>query len=318
MGKDYYKILGVGRSASEDEIRRAYRKLSKKYHPDRNSAPEAVGQFKAVQEANGVLSDAKKRAEYDQFGDVAVGHFQKGAGGQEVYQWGGGSTVDVGDLEELLSMFGQGRAGRRPSVFDGMFGGGRRGRQAEAPPERGADEHRRISLTFKQAVDGAEVTVKLKSASGATDETLSVKIPPGVSDGQKIRLRGRGRSGRGGGGRGDLILICHTETHPHFRRKGSDLHVDVPVTVTEAVLGAKIEVPTLDGPATVSVPPGTAAGIKLRLRGRGGKLSSGEGRGDLYVLIKIVPPKVLTDEQRKLFEQIRDAGDGTPRADLGW
>ena len=318
MGKDYYKILGVGRSASEDEIRRAYRKLSKQYHPDRNSDPEAEGKFKEVQEANGVLSDTKKRAEYDQFGDVAVGHFQTGPSGQQVYEWGGGSTVDVGDLEELLSMFGQGRGSRRPSVFDGMFGRGRRGRQAEASPERGVDEQRRIPLTFKQAVDGDEVTVRLKSASGGADETLSVKIPPGVSDGQKIRLRGRGRLGRGGGERGDLILICDTDAHPHFRREGSDLHLDVPVTVTEAALGARIEVPTLDGSATVSVPPGTAAGMRLRLRGRGGKLPSGDGRGDLYALIKIVPPKSLTDKQRRLFEQLREAGDGAPRADLGW
>ena len=318
--KDYYGILGVDRSASAEQIKRAYRKLAKEYHPDRNpDDPSAEQKFKEVQQAYSILSDPQKRAEYDRFGDAAVGQWRTDPRGQRVYQWGSGSAIDMGDLEDLLSAFGGGGGGRA-SIFDQFF----RARRAEpewetAPsPEKGADEEHRLSLSFEQAVHGAVVTVPLGSKRQGRSQNLEVKIPPGVEDGQKIRVPGKGRPGRNGGPPGDFYLICSIQPHPYFTRHGADIYVDVPVSVAEAALGARIDVPTLDGHATVTLPPGTPGGSKLRLR-RGGLPAQGRAeRGDQYVVVNIVPPRPLTAEQRRLFEQLHDSDPSDPRSKCAW
>ncbi|MGB2987913.1 MAG: DnaJ C-terminal domain-containing protein [Phycisphaerae bacterium] len=315
---DYYQTLGLKQSASQEEIKRAYRKLAKRYHPDRNpNDPSAEQKFKEVQQAYEVLGNSDKRAQYDRFGEAGVGQWSTDPRGQRVYQWGSRSSVDLGDLEDLMSAFGGG-GGERASVFDQFFRGPRRGRAAAPTPERGADEQRRISLSFEQAVHGAVVTVQLTSEHDRRSETLEVKIPPGVEEGQKIRMPGKGHPGRHGGPPGDFFLVCSIRPHPFFTRRGVDIYVDVPVTVAEAALGAEVDVPTIDGRATVTLPPGAPCGTRLRLKGRGLAERGRAERGDQYVAINIVPPKSLTEEQRRLFEQLREHDSSDPRSKCAW
>ncbi len=314
MVRDFYETLGVTRSATEDEIKRAYRKLAKQYHPDRNpddAASEA--KFKEVQEAHQTLGDPKKRAEYDQFGAAGVGQWQTGPQGQRVYQWAGGSSVGADDLEDLFSAFGGG--GQHASIFDQFFGGSGGRRSAPPRPQRGRDEEREVSLSFEQAVHGATLTVRLGGAGGPQE--LEVKIPPGVSHGQKIRVAGR-IPGRHNSPPGDLLLRCTVRPHAYFTRRGDDIYIDVPVSVEEAVLGAKIEVPSLDGRLTVTLPAGTPSGAKMRLAGHGVRKHGSDQRGDEYVVIRIVPPKTLSDEQRRLFERIREQHAFDPRIGSPW
>jgi len=316
--RDYYETLGVKRSASQEEIKRAYRRLAKKYHPDRNpDDPSAERKFKDVQQAYGVLSSPDKRAQYDRFGEAGVGQWTAGQRGQKVYEWGANSSINLDDLEDLMSAFG-GSGSRRASVFDQFFSGFRGGPGRAAAPQRGADETGRISLSFDQAIHGAVVTVQLRSKDDGPNETLEVKIPAGVQDGQKIRVSGRGHPGRGGGPPGDFYLVCSIQPHPYFRRDGADIYVDIPVTVTEASLGAKIEVPAIDGHLTLTLPPGTPSGAKLRLKGRGVSKPGRDERGDQYVVIKIVPPEQLTEEQRRLLEQLHERDQSDPRSKCAW
>ena len=315
---DYYETLGVKRTASPDEIKRAYRKLAKKYHPDHNQGdPSAEEKFKEVQQAYQILHDPEKRAEYDRFGEAGVGRWATDPRGQRVYQWGGHSSVDVNDLEDLFSAFGGG-GDARASVFDQFFGGFGRGQARRPMAERGADETRSILLTFDQMIHGAVVTVHLSSPQEGRSETLDVKIPPGVEEGQKIRVAGKGHPGRDAGSPGDFYLVCSIQPHPYFTRQGADLYVEVPVTVTEASLGAKIEVPSIDGPTTVTLPPGTPSGTRLRLRGHGLAKRGQQGRGDQYVSVVIVPPKELTEEERRLYTQLRDHDRSEPRSRCAW
>ncbi|MDO8632277.1 MAG: DnaJ C-terminal domain-containing protein [Phycisphaerales bacterium] len=319
--RDHYEVLGVSRSASTDEVKRAYRSLAKKYHPDRNPGdPSAEGKFKEVQHAYTVLIDPKKREQYDQFGDVAVGEWQTRPTGEQVYQWGGGSSVGVEDLEDLFSAFGgRGSGGRGEGVFEQIFGNSaQRGpsRRAGTAPRSPVDEEHPVELTFDQAVHGTTVTLDL-SHGRRGHETIEVKIPSGIEAGQKIRVRGR-VPGRNGGPPGDLILICNVAPHPYFHRDGLDIYLDVPVSVTEAALGAKIDVPTIDGHATVTLPPGTPSGSKLRLKGRGIVRSSAAERGDQYVVVQIVPPKSLSEEQRKMYEMLRESDRQDPRSRCPW
>jgi len=316
-GRDYYEILGVSRKASADEIKRAYRTLSKKYHPDRNAEdPTAEARFKEVQQAYTVLKDPKKRREYDDFGEAGVGQWSTDPRGQKVYQWGSGSKVSTDDLEDLFSAFGGG--GSHASIFDQFFGGQGRGRGPGGRPARGADETLLVSLSFEQAVHGTTVSVHVQGAEDGKKQTFDVKIPPGVEDGQKIRLQGRAHAGRHGGASGDLLLICSVKPHRYFKRQGADIYLDVPVTVTEAVLGAKLEVPSVDGRTTVTLPPGKPGGTRLRLKGHGIRKKGGADRGDQYVVIQIVPPKNLTDEQRQRFEELRPYDSVDPRGKCGW
>lgn len=315
---DYYKTLGLKQGASADDIKRAYRKLAKQYHPDRNpDNPSAEGKFKEVQWAYQVLSDPKKRADYDEFGEVGVGSWETDPHGRRVYQWGNRSSVNLDDLEDLFSAFGTG-GGQRASVFDQFLGGFRRGQPPAPTRRRGADETRSINLTFDQVVHGAVVTVHLSSPKEGRSETLDVRIPPGVDRGQRIRIAGKGHAGSHGGPPGDLYLECAIKPHPYFTRDGADLYIDVPVTPPEVALGAKIDVPSLDGFITVTLPAGAPSGTKLRLAGRGLTIQGGQGCGDLYVGIVIVPPKELADEERRLYTQLRERDRSDPRGRCPW
>ncbi|MCK4658649.1 MAG: J domain-containing protein [Phycisphaerae bacterium] len=316
--RDYYDILGVTQSAAQDEIKRAYRKLAKQYHPDRNAGDKtAEAKFKEVQEAYGALKDPQKRREYDQFGRAGVGQWQQQPHGQKVYSWGGGSRINIDDLEDLFAAFGGGGQGG-PGVFSNFFdrmggmGGGRR-RQQATMPQHGTDVEQNLSLSFKQAVLGTTIDLPVPNHAAGQQETVSVKIPPGVENGKRIRLRGRGHPGQNGGPNGDLFLVCTVQPHKHFERHGNDIHIEVPVTLAEAALGAKVDVPTLDGTMTMTLPPGTSGGARLRLRGKGVSRGHTSQRGDQIVIIRVTMPRKLTDEQKQLFENLAKTLDENPR-----
>lgn len=331
--RDYYDILGVKRTASEGDIKSAYRKLARKYHPDVNKAPDAAEKFREATKAYEVLSDKEKRKTYDQFGAAAfergaaggsggAGGFRPGGGGPG----GGGVRIDFGDI------FGGGGGGG--SGFMGMSldeimehlsgqarrGGGQRSarRSQRGPAPTGADLEHELRLDFMQAIYGTEAALQITGGDGAggqRNQTITVKIPPGVKDAQRIRVRGKGQPGPGGPG--DLYIVCRIAKHPYYRREGNDLYVDVPISISEAALGAKIDVPTIDGMTTVTVPPGTPSGRRLRLREKGVKAADGKSRGDQYVAIKIVPPEKLSDEQRQALKAFADK-DVDPRAEAPW
>jgi len=317
--RDYYEVLGVKRTATADEMKRAYRRLAKQYHPDRNPGDKsAEGKFKEVQAAYEVLKDPQKRAQYDRFGPAAVGDWQTSPNGQQVYAWSNdGPQINIDDLQDLFSAFGGGGGGSA-SPFEEMFGGGRggRGRQRQAPARRGQDLERPVNLSFEQAVRGAKLEIDIIQHDGKR-QTLTVKIPAGVTDGQRIRVRGKGHPGAGGGPAGDLYLAISVRAHRYFRRQGKDLYIDVPLTIAEASLGAKVDVPTLDGFVTVTVPAGTSSGSKLRLTGRGIKPARGEA-GDLYVVVRIAAVKTADERQARLLEELAATLHGNPRDDLDW
>ena len=329
--KDFYAILGVPRDADTAAVKKAYRKLAKQYHPDRNAGdPAAEQRFKDVGEANAVLSDPTQRQEYDAIRSMAGGgaRFRAGAGGptsgdggfEDIFSaFGGGSRVrfqqsgggygggqeDINDL--LAQMFG-GAAGPGSRGGD-PFGGA--GYGAPRGPRPGADVQARTTLTFRDAVEGATVTLSTREGGKVT-----AKIPAGVRDGQKIRLRGKGAQGDPGAAKGDLILTVTVARHPVFGRDGDHLTVDLPVTFAEAALGATVKVPTLDGSSVrVKVAPGTPSGRVLRVKGRG--VHTTKGTGDLLARVQVVVPQRLSDEARHAVETLRDSeGDVDPRATL--
>jgi DnaJ-class molecular chaperone len=335
--KDYYKVLGVPRNADADAIKRAYRKLAKQYHPDRNrDNPAAEKQFKEVQEAYSVLQDPEKRKLYDQFGEAGAKGggptgWRSGPGGAKVHTWrSGGPDIPIEDLEDLFSVFGGGGGGRGfqgagaagggGSVFDQFF----RNRSSQAGPgarqhaQRGTDIEHPIQLTFNQAIEGTTTELRLTDASTGQSRTISVKIPPGVADGQKIRLKGKGQPAMRGGPAGDLYIVCKVKPHPFFRREGNDLYLDLPLSLSEAALGTKVEIPTIDGRRTLTIPQGTASGSKLRLKGQGIQPAGKQPKGDLYAVIKIVPPKKPSDEQKELLEKLAETEQSSPRQDVPW
>ncbi len=296
--RDFYEVLGVSRSASQDEIRKAYKKLARKFHPDVKPAdPDAETKFSEITEAYDVLSDDEKRKNFDQFG-----HAARGAGGNPFQGFGGGGGGGGAsfDLDDILGgMFGGGSP----------FGGGRRG---QARSQKGQDAKAEITVPFVVAVEGGEHSVTLQN--GSKSERLSVKIPAGIDDGQSIRLSGQGNPGMGGGPAGDLIVTVHIAAHPWFRRDGQNLLVDVPVSPSEAALGAKIDVPTLtEGTVVLTVPPGTSSGAKLRLRGKGVRSHKTGERGDQFVVLKIAVPKELSDEARDLYAKLAELNPNSPR-----
>ena len=318
--RDLYEVMGVSKQASADEVKRAHRKLVKKYHPDQNpNDANAEQAFKDVQHAYSILSDKDKRAQYDRFGEVGAGSFQTDASGHNVYTWGSqGSHIDAEDLESLFSVFGVGGSGGA-SPFDQVFGQRGRGRRVRRqPPVRGQDVQQRINLSFEQAVKGVSIEVDVRSGRGQKRDTLSVAIPPGVTDGQKIRLSGKGLPGGNGGPPGDLYLVCAVRPHKYFRRDGRDILLDVPITIDEAVLGTKVDIPTLDGLVSLAVPPGTSGGTKLRLRGKGVPAHGSRSVGDQYVSVRIVVPKKPTKKQKGIIEQFAGTSDQNSRAELGW
>lgn len=286
--KDYYEILGVPRTASEKEIKTAYRRLARKYHPDLNkSDPQAEERFKEVAEAFAVLSDADKRAKYDRGGHAAFGSGFDPFAGFDSQRF----DIGLGDLSSLFEAFGFSPAAAR------------RGRTARARPRRGADLQLELTVRFVQAVQGGTVELALPSANGERRERVKVRIPPGIEDGGTLRLTGQGQPGSGGFAAGDAYLTVRVEPHPLFRREDRDLIVEIPVGIARAALGGNVDVPTLDGSATITIPEGTRSGQRFRLKGRGVPAGAGRAAGDLYAMIQIHPPRQLSGRSRELLEE---------------
>ena len=365
--KDYYQILGVPKNATQEEIKKAYRKLAQKYHPDANPGnKEAEERFKEISAAYDVVGDEAKRKQYDRVREMVASGFGPSAGPS----WTGGPGARV-RFEDL----GFGDLGDLGDLFGGLFGT-RRGRARAAT--RGADLEADVTVSFEESMRGTTVPVRIQgpapcstcggsgaapgsspvvcpqcrgtgviavnqglfqieqtcprchgsgravdrvcptckgSGSQRRTRTFQVRIPPGVKDGARIRLRGHGEPGPPGAEPGDLYGRVHVRPHPFFRRRGDDLEVEVPITYTEAALGAEIQVPTLDGPVTMRVPPGTPSGKTFRLRGKGAPRRGGQG--DLYVTVNVEVPARLSKEERELLEKLRAAERESPRRRLG-
>jgi molecular chaperone DnaJ len=400
--KDYYETLGVKKSASEDDIRKAFRKLARKYHPDVNPGDKSAEEkFKALSEANDVLSDPKKRKIYDQLGfysdnidpaaaeayarggPTGAGGFGGFPGGTNAGGGGGAQGFDFSGFD-FGDMF-EGARGRTTSsgsggfrdIFSNMFGGGRGGGFAQQGPEPGTDLEYQVNVPFWTAIRGGVMRLNItrqdvcgnchgngfieqpgvcpqckgkgtieqsanrmkfnvtcprchgtgKNVSpcpvchgeGVVNRTepLEVRIKPGTRDGQRIRIPGKGNAGQGGGQPGDLYVIIRTDDHPVFRREGDDVYVTVPVTATEAALGAKIEVPTIDGRALLKVPPGTQSGQKLRLREKGVSSATKEGvRGDEIVEVKVTVPMPRDEKTKELLRELAKLNPEDPREEL--
>lgn len=324
LEKDFYKILGVSQDASDADIKKAYRKLARTWHPDQNPGDAAAEQkFKDIGEANSVLADPAKRQEYDQLRQMVGGGARFTAGGP------GGAAGGAGGFEDLFgSMFGggggqnvrfnTGGGGEQINLDDilGQFGGGGYGSPYggyQAGPRKGADLEARTTLSFRDAASGE--TIALQAADG---QTIKTRIPAGVRDGQTIRLRGKGQPSPNGGQPGDLLLHVTVQSHPVFRREGNNLTVDLPVTFAEAALGATVTVPTLSGKSVkVKIKAGTPSGRKLRVKGQG--IQAKSGAGDLIAIVQIVVPETLSKEAKKAVEAIAEeerAGGVDPRAEL--
>jgi len=317
-GKDYYGILGVGRSASADDIKSAYRKLAREYHPDVNKAANAAEKFKEATAAYEVLSDPKKRQLYDQFGHVGPEGFggAAGPGGARVYRWGGRAPPGGGpNFEDLFasSPFAGMSLKDLLASLAGRRAGARRGRRAAA--HKGASAQVDVTLDFMQAARGCTTRLQMTGADGSSQE-IDVKIPAGVREGSKIRVRGKGNPGRGGAG--DLYLNAHVRRHPYFRREGADIYVDLPVSVAEAAGGATVTVPTIDGPADLKVPPGASGGTQLRMRGKGVVDPRSKSRGDQYVVLKIVLPRKVSAKGLELLKEFEKTDPHDPRESAPW
>lgn len=298
--KDYYKILGVPRTAGEDEIKKAYRKLARKYHPDVSKEANAKEKFQDVSEAYETLRDKEKRAAYD-----SLGSFRPGQDFRPPPDWfdrfGAGRAddlrdVDLSDLFESMGIFGR-AAGRR-----GGFG--------RSVPIPGEDYELVVRIGLEEAFRGTERSIQLNG------HELRARIPRGAIDGQRLRLRGKGGAGANGGPPGDLYLQITLEPHPLYRASGHDLEIEVPLAPWEAALGAQVEVPTLEGRVSVKVPAGSKGGQKLRLAGKG-LPRPGAGAGDLYAILNIAVPGTLTEREKKLYEELRDASRFDPRSRFG-
>lgn len=331
MAEDYYSVLGVSRNASQSEIQKAYRELARKHHPDRNpDDKDAKKKFQRIQAAFDVLNDPQKREMYDRYGSSFE---SAGAGGPRGgAAWGpGGPEGGFQGFEDidLSQFFGGGGAGggQGGSPFGDLgdiftqFRKPGRGRRTTAggtgaPPRRGADVQSELTVPFNTAILGGEVQFTLQRPTGHA-ETISVKIPAGIEEGKKIRLRGQGEPSPTGGTSGDLLITIHIAPHPHFHRRGNNLYVRVPVTLPEAIDGARVDVPTPKGTVALRIPAGTSSGSKLRIKGHGVVPKTGEP-GDLYAEVFIVLPKQLDDTARQLAEQLAPKYTEDPRADLRW
>ena len=299
MPRDPYEVLGVPRSATPEQIRDAHRKLAKRYHPDLNKSPEAAERFKEAQEAYDLLSDEQKRKRFDQFGFGGGGASPGGPGFGGFGGQGGWGNVDPSTFEE---------------IFGDFMGGGRRGAGSRRGGARaGEDLESEIAVDFNTAALGGVRHVSVQN--GGEPIELDVRIPPGIESGGQLRLRGKGAPGVGGGPAGDLVLRVSVAPHPWFRREGLDIVVEVPISIAEAALGTTVEVPLLEGTASLRVPPGTGSGKRLRLKGKGVKAKA--GTGDLHAVIRVDAPKTLSDEDRAALERLK-ASEPDPRADAPW
>jgi molecular chaperone DnaJ len=300
--KDYYEILGVKKTATEEEIKKSYRSLAKKYHPDKNKGnKDAENRFKEISEAYAVLSDKEKREQYDRLGSEAFGP-------------GGANPFAGFDFSQFMSGGGAGARGRRggtrsrtvdfTDIFGDLFGGGG---GFEAPPQRGGDIEAETTISFRDAILGT--TIELRYEDGST---VKVKIPEGVANGQRLRIRGKGQ--QGSGGTGDLNLLVHVKPHPFFERRGDDIHIELPITIGEAVRGAEIDVPTIHGPVRARIPAGTQGGQTFRLTGKGVKKKTKSG--DHYYKVMITVPRSLPSEAMDAIQKIESQYGAGPRANL--
>lgn len=299
--QDYYETLGVPRTATPEEIRSAFRKKAREYHPDvAKDKVKGAEKFKEVNEAYEVLSDPAKRTKYDQMGREAPG------GG---FAWQGSpGQAGMPDMEEF-HFGGTGYSDFFEHLFGGTAGGGFRGPGGRRMARRGSDIEGDLMVPLEEALRGSVREVTLQR--GGKTETYRVKIPTGVREGQRIRLAGKGESGRSGGESGDLYLRVRLARHPDLRVEGSDLYADLEVAPWEAVLGASVPVPTLDGAVTLKIPAGSTAGQKLRLRGQGLPREDG-GRGDLYAVLEIAVPDRVGPEEKKLWEKLAEESRWQP------
>ena len=312
--QDYYQTLGVARDASADDIKRAYRKLARKYHPDLSKEPNAEARFKEIGEANEVLKDAEKRAAYDAVGQQAAGgsgDFQPPPGWDAGFEFGGRGRGDGG-----------GDAQDHSDFFEALFGRAARGAGARRANMRmpGQDHHAKVLIDLEDAYRGAQRSVSLRMPALDADghgvmqaRTLAITIPKGIREGQHLRLAGQGGPGTGEAPAGDLFLEIAFNPHRLFRVDGRDVLVDLPLAPWEAALGASVAAPTPDGEVELTIPPGSAAGRKLRLKGKG---IPGNPAGDLYVVLTIALPPAGTDAAKRAYETFKAATDFDPRASL--
>jgi molecular chaperone DnaJ len=379
--KDYYATLGVERSAKADQIRKAYRRLARKYHPDFNPNNKASeDKFKELQEAYEVLSDEKKRQVYDQYGFYAdnippggPGASYSGAGPGPGVDFSGFDFSNIGGAQEKGGGFGS----TFRDLFSQIFAGGGAVEEEDEGPDRGEDMEHRLHLGFWDAIRGTTVRLNVARAqtcgtcrgTGSTGgvaaacprcngtgkatrqagamrfnvtcpdcggsgkqkrrcsacggsgqirrpETFEVRIPPGVDNGSRVRVAGKGSAGRSGGSAGDLYIVTDVEAHPYFERKGDNIYVKLPVTVTEAALGAKVEVPTLDGMTTIKIPPGTQSGQRLRLREKGAPSLRASARGDQFVEVQVMVPHVADERTKEILRELARLNPEDPRKDL--
>ena len=320
---DFYQVLGIGRNASRKEIQKAYRDLARKYHPDMNPDDKSAKEkFQRVQRAYEVLNDPEKREMYDRYGSSfeSVGEGGPGAGGWSYRAGPGAEDID------LNQVFGERFGGGGAAGFDfgdifRQFAGGAAGPGAGPRPRsrrqtRGTDLQHELEVPFRTAVTGGEARLNIQRPSGKI-ETISVKIPAGIDSGQKIRLRGQGEPGAGNGPDGDILIAVRVSPHPHFRREGNNLTVLVPVTVGEAAVGTKVDVPTPKGTIALKIPPGTSSGKRLRIKGHG-VAARGREPGDLFAEIRITLPERIDDESLELIRQFEQRNPLQPRSDLRW
>jgi len=299
MARDYYEILGAKRNASQPEIKKIYRRLARKYHPDVNPGdPSAEERFKQIQEAYKVLSDPEKRKVYDRPGYYPDGQQAAAGGGFHGIRFNGQST------------FGD--------IFSDLFGRGNAGAGA-ARPTRGQDLEYGVEIPFLDAIRGSQTRIRVSRWDGLTQkvESFRVKIPAGVKTGSRIRVPGKGDAAEFGGSPGDLFLVVRVQRHPFFSRRRNNVLCKVPITIDEAALGAEIEVPTVEGKARLKIPSGTQTGQKFRLRGRGAPSARGGGRGDQLVEVQVVLPTVNDERSKEILREFAQLNPQNPREKIG-
>jgi len=307
--KDFYQILGVPRNASQDDIKKAYRRLAKMYHPDVTKGDKAFEEkFKEISEAYNVLSDPEQRKKYDFFGaQTGRGGRWEAPPGFDYRQYEGQPFTGFGDLGDLFSeLFEMGGIRRGPRQREwGQAAGGE-------TPVNGRDTFTEIEVSFNEAIEGTQRSISIKR--GDKVEHLTVKIPAGVDNGSKVRVAGKGQPGFGGGRSGDLLLHIRVTPHPSFWREDADIYTEIPITIYDAVLGSSVEVPTLEGHAKMKIPAGTESGQKFRLGGKGAPILGKKGKcGDQYVIVKIVPPKDPPSDLKKTLSDLSEKYPYDPR-----